>query len=582
MSNDPHARPDSPPLSFSYDYLEPPKTLWATLLKLGPGMIIAGSIVGSGELIATTKVGAEAGFWLLWLIIIGCAIKVFAQIELGRYTMAWSETSLQALNDVPGPRWRVNWIVWFWVLVTLAVITQQGGIVGGIGQALAIRFPLTEDGRKYNQRQDAWVGEQVELGKLYKQHPALQATPINITRILDLRSKVQRAADTEGEIQKREVHRQQYNELLELRRATIGTPAAERFENLEDRVAELKNKVDEIGEPRDAYLWATILGVVTAVMLYVGRYGFIQAVSTAFVGVFTLVTIFTVVLLFRQADWAPTGAEIARGLSFQLPPTIEGSGVFPVRTALAAFGIIGVGATELVTYPYWCLEKGYAKHTGPNDESEGWAQRARGWMRVMRFDAWLSMIVYTFATIAFYLLGAAVLWRTGLNPGGKDLIRVLGEMYVPVFGDWASGVFLFGAFAVLYSTYFVAAAGNARVVADSFAIFKLTEDSTEARLRSTRVLSIVWPLLAVAMFWLFGWFLDGQSPAAMVLVAGIAGAIFLPMVGVAALWFRHRRCVEALVPGKVWTLMLWISVVGFFIAGTWSAYATVSSYLKAG
>ncbi len=38
----------------------PPRTLAGTLLRLGPGMIIAGSIVGSGELIATTKAGAEA------------------------------------------------------------------------------------------------------------------------------------------------------------------------------------------------------------------------------------------------------------------------------------------------------------------------------------------------------------------------------------------------------------------------------------------------------------------------------------------------------------------------------------------
>ena len=36
----------------------PPRTLGATLARLGPGIIIAGSIVGSGELIATTKVGS--------------------------------------------------------------------------------------------------------------------------------------------------------------------------------------------------------------------------------------------------------------------------------------------------------------------------------------------------------------------------------------------------------------------------------------------------------------------------------------------------------------------------------------------
>ena len=60
---------------------EPPTSLFGILRRLGPGLIVAGSIVGSGELIATTKTGAEAGFWLLWLIIIGCVIKVFTQVE---------------------------------------------------------------------------------------------------------------------------------------------------------------------------------------------------------------------------------------------------------------------------------------------------------------------------------------------------------------------------------------------------------------------------------------------------------------------------------------------------------------------
>ena len=45
----------------------PPTRFLGILGHLGPGLIIAGSIVGSGELIATTKTGAEAGFTLLWM-----------------------------------------------------------------------------------------------------------------------------------------------------------------------------------------------------------------------------------------------------------------------------------------------------------------------------------------------------------------------------------------------------------------------------------------------------------------------------------------------------------------------------------
>ena len=58
---------------------DPPQTIGGIIRHLGPGLIIAGSIVGSGELIATTIVGAEAGFWLLWIIIIGCVIKVLTR-----------------------------------------------------------------------------------------------------------------------------------------------------------------------------------------------------------------------------------------------------------------------------------------------------------------------------------------------------------------------------------------------------------------------------------------------------------------------------------------------------------------------
>ena len=36
---------------------------------------------------------------------------------------------------------------YFWSTMFLAVLAQQGGIVGGVGQALAIRLPLTEEER---------------------------------------------------------------------------------------------------------------------------------------------------------------------------------------------------------------------------------------------------------------------------------------------------------------------------------------------------------------------------------------------------------------------------------------------------
>ncbi|MHC4299703.1 MAG: transmembrane Mn(2+) transporter, partial [Planctomycetota bacterium] len=348
---------------------QPPRRLGAMLLRLGPGMIIAGSIVGSGELIATTKAGAEAKFRLLWLIIIGCVIKVSTQVELGRYTITWTQTPLKALDSIPGPRLKVNWVLWYWAIMTLLIISQQGGIVGGVGQTLAISRPLTSQGRQYNILQDELATAKVEL---------------KVAQVRD-------AGKTETE-------------------------------QLEHKIARLTAET-AIDEPPDAYLWATILAVATSVLLLVGRYGLIQFVATVFVAAFTAVTVATLIMLQTKPEWAVTGGDLADGLSFRLPPASEDAGINPIATALAAFGIIGVGASELIMYPYWCLEKGYAKFTGPRDRTTQWITRARGWLRVLQFDAWFSMVVYTFATVAFYLLGAAVLGRTGLNPSGRDMVR---------------------------------------------------------------------------------------------------------------------------------------------------------------
>jgi hypothetical protein len=134
---------------------EPPQTLWQSLSHLGPGIILASSIVGSGELIATTIVGAEAGFVLLWLIILGCAIKVAVQVEIGRTTLTWGRTPLDAFNRVPGPRFAgLGWIYWAWVLMTALVVVQQGGVLAGVAQSLAGGLPITPAGRDWNRLHD--------------------------------------------------------------------------------------------------------------------------------------------------------------------------------------------------------------------------------------------------------------------------------------------------------------------------------------------------------------------------------------------------------------------------------------------
>jgi len=53
----------------------------------------------------------------------------------------------------------------------------------------------------------------------------------------------------------------------------------------------------------------------------------------------------------------------------------------------------------------------------------------------------------------------------------------------------------------------------------------------------------------------------------LVLAGGVMQAIMLPMLGVATLYFRYRRCDRRIAPGRLWDLMLWLSALGLLLAG---------------
>lgn len=427
----------------------PAPTDWRGISRqLGPGLILSAVIVGSGELIVTPKLGASIGFSLLWFMIVACVLKVFVQVELGRYSMAHGLSTLEAMNRVPGPRLRVSWLVWLWVVMYLALVFQVAGMVGGLAS------------------------------------------------------------------------------IFELAGLGLPTPAL-----------------------------AVLVGLGTAVLLVVGRYRFVESFSTLLVALFTISVIGAVAVL-QRTPFAITSGQLLEGLSFHLPASFN--------IAFAAFGVIGVGASELIYYPYWCLEKGYGRSVGPNDGSEAWRERARGWLHVMRIDAWFSFVLYTTATLSFYLLGAAILHAKGLVVDDQKMIETLSHMYQETFGPWSLWLFLVGAFAVLYSTVFGATASNARLFADALSIFGLVRyESAADRARMVRLACILLPVAFTSVFLIFG------SPVSLVFVGAVAQGLMLPFLGLAAVYFRFRATEAGLRPGGPWTVALCLSALCMIAAGAY-------------
>ena len=523
---------DPKPREETVSTVENPPTSWLGILsRLGPGLIIAASIVGSGELIGTTLTGAEGGFSLLWAILIGCIIKVWAQIELGRYSLLSGHGTLRALNEVPGPAaklggYRINWLAFYWLLMFLVSLGQLGGIVGYVGQVMAIAVPISEQGKQASEATDKRV--RTEL------------------RYFQTKAKASRA-EFDG-------------------KESFETEAS----NLEEELKSLRATPVE-GNNRDELIWAIGFTAITVWLLVFGGYGLIEKLMTLLVAIFTLVSVLTVLLVQFQPEYAIQWSEILSGLSFRLPPGTPGKN--PVHTALATFGIIGVGANELIQYPYWCLEKGYARFTGPRQSdpsspaSRAWADRANGWMTVLKCDAWLSLVVYTFATLAFFLLGAGILGRIGFNPRDSDMIRTLAAMYEPVFGTWTHAFFLFGAFAVLYSTFVAASAGHARVCGEAMKVFFNASASPENQRRWVAYFSAILPVLSLVLYLYF------KTPKALILASGAMQAMMLPMLAFAAIYLHYRERDDRIGAKPAFMACLWFSAFVMLVAGVWVAIA---------
>lgn len=423
--------------------IEDPPTTWPGRLRmLGPGFILTATVVGSGELITTTALGAKVGYAALWVLLASCAVKVALQLEFGRHTIITGETCLAAFNRLPGPSWRgANWTTWYWLAVQPLKMLQLGGIVGSVAILLNIVAP--------------------------------------------------------------------------------GVSVA---------------------------AWCWITAVATALLVSNESYRMIERACLAMLAAFTATTIVSVASLY-WTQYAVTGADLAMGFGGPLPP---GS----LLLLVGAFGLTGVGGDEIMQYTYWLIEKGYAAKTGPPvPHDPAWRERARGWIRIMYLDALASMVLYTIVTAAFYILGAAVLHARGETPEGAETIDTLARMYTESLGPWARGVFLAGAFVVLFSTVFSALAAWTRVFADAAGRLQLI-DFYDLAQRRKAMLAIAWtfPMAWAAIYSVY------TEPVSMVALGGVGTATILLVIVVAAIHFRYRRTPPELRPSRFYDAALWLSI----------------------
>ena len=411
--------------------MAPPSTLGGRLKNLGPGIVVSGSIVGSGEILLTAGLGAAAGFVLLWWVLFSCWVKSLIQAELARYVVTSGDTYLRALNRVPGKVGPVAWPIWIVLFGFFPAIFTGAGIIGGAGQGLSLLLPQVDGA------------------------------------------------------------------------------------------------------------WATVIAAATAmIILGSGAYARLEKTMLVLVMSFTFATIVSA-LLMQTTEYRVTGDDILSGLTFDFPLEYA-------VLALAMYGATGVAASEIAGYTYWCVEKGYPTFIGGDRDAPGWSERARGWIRVIQTDVWVTLLVLTCATLAFFFLGAGVLHPLGLRPSGTETINVLSSMYTQVLGPWSFWLFSFAAFCILFSTVLSGIGAGSRLFSDLLVTLGFV-DRQDVALRRKWVVGYVvaLPVLCAAIY------LSFQRPIWLIIIGASYSALMLPLQSYLTLYLQARR-LDARVRPRRW------------------------------
>ncbi len=107
--------------------LEPPSR-WKLV---GPGLMVAATGVGAGDLVATLVAGQKFGYALLWVVVLGCVLKIILVEGAGRYSLATQRTIFEGWRSLG------RWTTWYF-----APYIVIWGFVYGASAMLSSALPL--------------------------------------------------------------------------------------------------------------------------------------------------------------------------------------------------------------------------------------------------------------------------------------------------------------------------------------------------------------------------------------------------------------------------------------------------------
>ncbi|MBW5425455.1 divalent metal cation transporter [Streptomyces sp. BG9H] len=112
---------------------QPRKSSWK---YIGPGIVVAATGVGAGDLVATLIAGSNFGYTLLWAAVIGCVVKISLAEAAGRWHLSTGTTLFDGWASLG------RWTTWFFVVyVVIWGYVYGAAAMSSSGLPLQALFP---------------------------------------------------------------------------------------------------------------------------------------------------------------------------------------------------------------------------------------------------------------------------------------------------------------------------------------------------------------------------------------------------------------------------------------------------------
>ncbi|MBM7585377.1 Mn2+/Fe2+ NRAMP family transporter [Bacillus pakistanensis] len=290
-------------------------------------------------------------------------------------------------------------------------------------------------------------------------------------------------------------------------------------------------------------LWAIVSGVAGFVLVWFGKYEFLEKLMTVLIGIMFVTVIGSAVIILLNIG----------NVSYSLAPSIPEGSFFKL---LGIIGGVG-GSITLTSYSYWLHAKGW---------------KGKKWIPIMKIDLGTAFTITGMFAIAVMIIAAELLFGSGTTISGNEGLLGLADTYGERFGSAARWILLIGIWVAVFTSIIGPWHGISYLFADFVRIVRnkgksIDNDEPISEKDPAFRIYLAWMTFPPMLLLLF------NQPVAIVLIYGVLGAIFMPILSIGLLILLNSKRVDPdYRNGKINNIVLGLIIMLFLYLGASELY----------